>query len=149
MHPSVERLLACAVSATAQRAPKNQVTTLRDVAVALGVSAQTMTNWKSRGLSRDGALQAQRVFGCSPQHLLNLGVGQPETTSALVLAEELPVFGDAERKAEQSLLHLGQLLSAANPALRSTLADVLAGWARDGGANTAGRVSALLALLRP
>lgn len=46
------------------------------VARLLGVSPQTVTNWKERGVSRDGALFAQDKFGFSATWILN-GTGDP------------------------------------------------------------------------
>lgn len=43
------------------------------IATRMGVSAQTIQNWIERGLSRDGALTAQRVYGCDANWLLGKG----------------------------------------------------------------------------
>ncbi|MBS0427142.1 MAG: helix-turn-helix domain-containing protein [Proteobacteria bacterium] len=48
---------------------------------ALGVSAATMSNWKTRGMSKEGALRAEAVYGCSAHWLLT-GEG-PEQAHAV------------------------------------------------------------------
>ena len=61
-HESMVRLLACA--ATATKGSTRPVRAWADLAVWLDVSPQTMTNWKNRGVSTEGALAAERAFGC-------------------------------------------------------------------------------------
>lgn len=41
------------------------------LARALNVSPQVVTNWKGRGVSQDGALLAERAFGCSASYILD------------------------------------------------------------------------------
>jgi transcriptional regulator with XRE-family HTH domain len=66
MDPSVSRLLAAA------RERRNDKTlTLADVGKAIGISSATMTNWKKRGISKDGAIAAERVFGCAVQFVMD------------------------------------------------------------------------------
>jgi phage repressor protein C with HTH and peptisase S24 domain len=69
-HPSVARLLAAAIKATASsRSPVTDYQSLRE---ALGgISAATMTNWKSRGVPRRYALEAERLFGVPARHILD------------------------------------------------------------------------------
>lgn len=75
MHPSFERLLECAREATARMPAGRRVVHAGDLKEALKVSSATLTNWKSeRGVSRDGALAAERKFGCSAQWILEGGV---------------------------------------------------------------------------
>ena len=64
MHPSFLRLLQCAKEATAgTRSPIHDVRGLRS---AMGESSATFTNWKGeRGVSENGAMSAERLFGCS------------------------------------------------------------------------------------
>lgn len=48
----------------------------------LGVSSGAFTNWKSRGISMQGALLAQKKFGCSANWVLN-GVGEQISSDAV------------------------------------------------------------------
>lgn len=41
-----------------------------DLAAALNESQQTVKNWEARGISKDGALKAQKRFGCDANWLL-------------------------------------------------------------------------------
>lgn len=68
-HPSVARLLAAAIKATAgTSSPVTDYQTLRD---ALGgISPATLTNWKTRGVPTKYALEAERRFGVSARHIL-------------------------------------------------------------------------------
>lgn len=63
VHDSALRLLAFAQVATASR--RQPVTDWASLGACLGASAATVTNWKRRGVSKDGALDAEREFGCS------------------------------------------------------------------------------------
>lgn len=69
VHPSAMRLLACAQSATASDRPARRVLDFASLGARMGVSKQTITNWKRRGVSREGALTAERLFACSPAHI--------------------------------------------------------------------------------
>jgi transcriptional regulator with XRE-family HTH domain len=66
---SVARLLAAAIRATAgSDMPVTDYQTLRE---ALGrVSPAALTNWKSRGVPRKYALEAEKLFGVSARHIL-------------------------------------------------------------------------------
>ncbi len=90
-HPSAERLLAFAASATAgHRAP---VVTWLDLRRRMGVSAAVLANWKRRGLSKEGAIAAEREFGCSVDYLLT--GNHPELSPlALALARHLDRVAD-------------------------------------------------------
>ena len=81
-HPSVARLLAAAIKATAAtRAP---VTDYQSLRTALGgISSATLTNWKSRGVPRRYALEAEKLFGVSARHILD---GEIETTPGVAVA---------------------------------------------------------------
>lgn len=58
IHPTAARLLEAAKLLKDADGPS-------DVARLLGVSPQKVTNWKSRGVSTEGMLDAQRLIGCS------------------------------------------------------------------------------------
>ncbi|MEY2689170.1 MAG: hypothetical protein RL375_3368 [Pseudomonadota bacterium] len=75
-HPSFVRLLSCAQAATAELPPAQRVKTAADLKRALSWAPQRLTNMKTRGVSRDGALEAERLFGCPATYVLD---GAPET----------------------------------------------------------------------
>lgn len=75
MQDSVTRLLGCARIAT-RNSRKNRITDLKDLQDWLEISSATMTNWKSRGVSKLGALKAEEVIGCKPLFILE-GSGSP------------------------------------------------------------------------
>lgn len=64
LHPSCARLYSVAAE-IGDDAPAK-------VSARLNVSAQVLQNWESRGVSRDGALQAQAVYGCDANWLLGI-----------------------------------------------------------------------------
>lgn len=58
------RLLQCAKEATA--ATRNPIHDVRGLRLAMGESSATFTNWKgARGVSENGAMSAEKLFGCS------------------------------------------------------------------------------------
>ena len=65
VHPSFQRLLDSAMEATAHLGASRRVTSEADLRRHLAVSPQTANNWKKRGVSQEGALDAQRRFGMS------------------------------------------------------------------------------------
>ncbi len=71
MHPSMDRLLDFARRSTAALPLASRLTDFAGVQARLGVSSAVMTNWKSRGISKEGALQAQEAMGCSATWLLS------------------------------------------------------------------------------
>jgi hypothetical protein len=77
---------------TNTRNPRPNIT-FAEIGKRLGASSATMTNWKSRGISRDGALQAEREFGCSGSWLMS-GEGSPEVGARLVPSTR-PTLTDA------------------------------------------------------
>ena len=68
MHESVGRLLDFARKAT--KGTPEEVADLNGLTKRMNVSPQMMNNWKGRGISKDGALDAERLFGCSATWLL-------------------------------------------------------------------------------
>lgn len=87
MHPSMPRLLKCAQEAT--KGQRRAITDFKDLAARLGESSAVMTNWKSRGISKAGALKASRLFGCSATWLMD-GKGDPGTPAAPITEETRP-----------------------------------------------------------
>lgn len=74
MHESMSRLLDCAKKATKEK--RNAIHDFRGLGAWMGESAQTVNNWKSRGLSKEGALKAASLFNCNANWLLD-GQGEP------------------------------------------------------------------------
>lgn len=68
MHASVTRLFDYATRAT--HGQDGPVLTMPDLQVRLEISSATLTNWKSRGVSKEGAIKAEREFGCSVNWVL-------------------------------------------------------------------------------
>jgi hypothetical protein len=71
MHPSMERLLNYARRSTAGLPLASRLVDFQALQARLGVSSAVMTNWKARGISKEGALQAQEALGCSATWLLS------------------------------------------------------------------------------
>lgn len=69
MHPSLARLLRLARQATANT-PK-PVQTLPQLRALLGLTPQAVHAWKVRGVSKQGAIDAARVLGCSANAILD------------------------------------------------------------------------------
>jgi hypothetical protein len=70
MHQSMKRLLDFAREAT--KGQPNEVRSTTDLREPLGITSQVLTNWMSRGISKEGALEAERQFGCYATWLLGL-----------------------------------------------------------------------------
>lgn len=79
MHPSVTRLLDYARRKTKQTS--NVVTDFAVLQVRLQVSSATMTNWKKRGVSKEGAITAEQELGCSVNWVLT-GEGAEDSAAA-------------------------------------------------------------------
>lgn len=70
MHDSVKRLIDCAKRATEGLEPHKQVTDTTSLQDRLAVSPQTFHNWTKRGVSKEGAIAAERAFGCAVNYIL-------------------------------------------------------------------------------
>jgi hypothetical protein len=96
-HESMKRLYAAA----ARRDPS--CTRPVDLANALNESSQTVKNWEYRGVSRDGALDAQRRLGISATYLLDgiepalIGESQPARPDPDILAKTVTVLKNLAR----------------------------------------------------
>lgn len=77
MHSSVSRLLDYAKRHTA--GSLHPVSGFPALQVRLQVSSASLTNWKQRGVSKEGAIKAEKEFGCSVNWVLT-GKG-PEDSS--------------------------------------------------------------------
>ena len=72
MHESLRRLYEAAKAATAHLPLERRLGVDSPSALgrALNVSAAVMTNWKARGVSIEGAVNAEGLFGCSAWWIL-------------------------------------------------------------------------------
>lgn len=77
----MKRLLDFAKKAT--KGKTDAIHDFRALGLALEESSATITNWKSRGVSRDGALKAERIFGCAASWVLDGegAAGEPKMSS--------------------------------------------------------------------
>lgn len=64
MHPTAKRLIDAIHAITKGKVDGEK--SPGDVAQALGQSSATITNWKTRGVSKEGRLKAHTVYGISP-----------------------------------------------------------------------------------
>lgn len=128
MHESMSRLLAVAREATKDAPAKaDRIHTFADLAARMGVSSAVMTNWKSRGLSKDGALTAARKFGCSANYLLG-GVDRAGSKGARLPAdvlEALQVADESELRAVATILRAHLKLDQPSPAQQTPNLDDL------------------------
>jgi hypothetical protein len=93
VHQSLVRLMEAARTSPllAKQRPGKKVETHSDLADVLGASDQVISNWASRGVSKQGALRAGFVLGCSPTFVLE-GAG----TAFAAEAPDLVMY-EAER----------------------------------------------------
>jgi hypothetical protein len=109
MHDSMRRLLHFVREAT--RESKRPIADFANIGAALDVSSAVMSNWKQRGISQGGALQAQHLWGCSAIWLLT-GQGTPHaelTTEAVRRAAEWQRLGPQAREFFDRTLELAKL----------------------------------------
>lgn len=86
MHESLKRLLAAAHDATRTRV--SPITELSQLQKDMGESPQTINNWKgSRGVSKDGAIKAEQLYGCSVTWIMD-GVGKPTLRGKAIAQQE-------------------------------------------------------------
>lgn len=91
MHESFTRLLQCAQKATAHLPAAQRVARPSDIKRVMSVSAATVTNWKgARGVSREGALAAARLFGCDAAWILD-GAEPPRQSPPIPMLAMQPV----------------------------------------------------------
>jgi len=120
MHPSMQRLLQFARETTHETSAP--VHDYADVGQRMGRSSAVMTNWKARGISKEGALQAEEVFGCSARWLMT-GEGVPRGALSAEAVQRASIWqhlGPAGRTFFDRTLELARLadLQAAEPAAR-------------------------------
>ncbi|WP_297500540.1 hypothetical protein [Ferrovum sp.] len=84
------------------------------VAARLNMSPQTLNNWEGRGISKNGALQAQTIFGCNAHWIIS-GVGPKMATEGLNEKETelLRIFRKIESdKAQEHALRVLETFAA-------------------------------------
>jgi len=82
MHPSMVMLYD---AAKASKNTEGQT----EVAKAMNVSPQRMNNWEARGISKEGALIAQEVFGCDANVLRGKHQLAQQTNTTIADANEV------------------------------------------------------------
>lgn len=112
-HPSFIRLL--------DASKEHGVTGHAALAKALEQSEQTITNWASRGVSKPGAIKAQKVFGCSVNWVLS-GTG-PQQMAESETVEVSPSIAELIKR-------LSIALQTAPLSTQGMAADAFARWAR-------------------
>lgn len=109
MAPSMKRLLDAAREAT--RGTNAPVRDFAEIGERLGVSSAVMTNWKARGISKAGAIKAERVFGCSVSFLLDGTDPEPAKRDDVVIGDMMRNMATL-REVARSLTRSGSDLTA-------------------------------------
>ena len=87
MHESALRLLDAAKAATADDA--SPVTDFASLAKSMNISAQRLGAWKNhRGVSKQGAIEAERLYGCSVSWIME-GIENPPQTGKSISSGSL------------------------------------------------------------
>jgi hypothetical protein len=105
------------------------VTTFGQLGRLLRVTPAVITNWKARGVSKDGAIAAEKILGCQAHWLLNGGSSfEAQTTATKVVAKApaLPPRNFADRREVTDsgwdvLKDLEDMPSSENAALRAEI----------------------------
>ncbi len=95
-HPSMQRLLDAARVATA--ADRHPVETWAHLRERMGQSSGAFANWKTRGISKEGAIAAEQLFGCTVQYVMTGEVALELSPLGRALAQHLDKVtnGDAD-----------------------------------------------------
>lgn len=108
MHPSYVRLLNCARAATVDS--RTPVRDSKDLGAVMKATSQNLYAWKRRGVSKQGAMLAQQIFGCTFSYILDGAEPQwiPNAPSAQLrvenlVSEPLPTYSKAAPKAGPKL----------------------------------------------
>jgi hypothetical protein len=86
MHPTMKRLYAAA--------REQGVTTQAALAARLNTSSQRVKNWESRGISQQGANEAQAVMGVSSTWILD-GVGSQDASASQPARPDFRIVADS------------------------------------------------------
>jgi len=68
MHASMKRLLDFAKAAT--DGSDDPVTDFASLGARMGATSAVLTNWKARGVSKEGAIKSEALFGCAANWVL-------------------------------------------------------------------------------
>ena len=79
-HASFQRLYDAALQVTAHLSPSRRIQDEKGLRKALNLSPQTANNWKNRGVSQEGAIDAQRNLGVSAIWVID-GKGPPTASN--------------------------------------------------------------------
>lgn len=85
MHPSMQRLYQAALAVSGDSIPA-------DVARRMNTSQQRLYNWEARGISQEGAIEAERAYGVSPRWILDGSGAQPGPNGSNNVAPMNTVF---------------------------------------------------------
>lgn len=85
-------------------ASKKDINTPSAVARMLGASQQTLKNWDNRGISKEGAMMAQQVFGLDANALLALNVKEEPALTAQVTTGDAGIKPLISKKPERSVV---------------------------------------------
>lgn len=125
MHSSVSRLLDYAKRHTASSA--QPVSSYPALQVRLQISSASLTNWKQRGVSKEGAIKAEKEFGCSVNWVLT-GEGPEDASSTSGVAPSGAPKGVPSL--DDSLAVLGAALVNADDLTKIQVASLLDTWIR-------------------
>lgn len=120
MHKQMERLYEAAKTLKG-------ITGQSELARALNASPQTVKNWESRGVSREGMLTAQRIIGCSAVWV-ETGNGQMQVGEGVELPARKPGYVSFELLNVEAAAGAG-LVAPENPEVLQRV-NVLESWAR-------------------
>lgn len=122
-HPATARMLQAATQATSNT--EQPITTYAALMTRMDVSSAVMANWKRRGPSKEGAIEAARLFGCDPAYIMHGRSSALPTTGVVVAMEPRPSYGPAPQLGE-TLQTLGELLAEMDSMTRNTVGSLLA-----------------------
>ena len=94
VHESMQRLLQFATAST--KGQRNAVVDWKTLGRRLAVSSAVMTNWKKRGISEGGALDAEAKLGCSASWLRS---GRGPHVAGSTVAQSPPAVWNASAQA--------------------------------------------------
>jgi hypothetical protein len=107
MHPSYVRLMEAAKKATA--GTSQPISRPSQLARAMNESPQRIHNWQERGVSKEGAIKAEKLYGVSVNHILEGGTAATQRSAG---ASNEPAQPDTPEK--QGGLALNEFLNYLN-----------------------------------
>lgn len=139
-HPSMRRLLEAAKAATTHLPQSRRISDFDALRAAMGASPQGWNAWKDRGISKEGALKGEELFGCSamwvmtgehPRRWMAESVSEP-AAAYVTPAQALPVVLRA--------------IAGSPASVRNELAQVLSLFAQSGADTYGLRIKELLGI---